>query len=294
MHSSSSTPGDHSAELQRIRGRLEGTVTREWERLRSTPVARIEYLITSHCLARHLPGDGLILDAGCGPGRYAADLVDQGYQVVLLDLMHSYLEFARKKIADADDAPGTGEFTSCTQGDLAALPYPDGTFDVVLCLGAPLSYMLEQSARHRAVQELARVVKLRGLVFLTGIGRLASYRGGIYWGLWDLWDLFTTPEAQATGLAAGYDAWYTFAPDELVTVTEDAGLTVVDRVGCEGLAAYLPMKNLETIEAHPTRWPVWRDILLKTCNEPSIVGMSNHLLVIARKNEKRTRSTVRT
>ena len=292
MDSSSSTPDDHSAELQRVRGRLAGTSTCEWERLQSTPVTRIEYLITSHCLARHLPSNGLVLDAGCGPGRYAVDLVEQGYQVVLFDLMHSYLAFARAKIADAGDAPGAGEFASCTQGDLAALPYPDGAFDVVLCLGAPLSYMLEQPARHRAVQELARVAKPGRLVFLTGIGRLACYRGGIYWGLWDMWDLFTTPEAQATGLAAGYDAWYTFAPDELEALAEDAGLDVVDRVGCEGLAAYLPMKNLKTIEAHPTRWPIWRDILLKTCNEPSIVGMSNHLLVVARKDEQRTRSAV--
>jgi len=283
MYDQSSTPGDHSAELQRVRGRLAGTSTHEWERLQSTPVARVEYLITSHCLARYLPDNGLILDAGCGPGRYAVDLVDQGYEVVLFDLMHGYLAFARTKIADAGGALCAGEFTSCTQGDLAALPYTDGTFDVVLCLGAPLSYILEQPARHRAVQELSRVTKPGGLVFLTGIGRLASYRGGIYWGLWDMWDLFTTPEAQATGLAAGYDAWYMFAPGELGILAEDAGLEVVDRVGCEGLAAYLPMKNLKAIEAHPTRWPIWRDILLKTCNEPSIVGMSNHLLIVGRK-----------
>jgi S-adenosylmethionine-dependent methyltransferase len=293
MDGPSSMPGDHNAELQRVRRRLAGTSTHEWKRLQSTPVARVEYLITSYCLARYLPSDGLILDAGCGPGRYAVDLVDQGYEVVLFDLMHIYLAFARAKIADAGDTPGAGEFASCTQGDLAALLYPDRVFDVVLCLGAPLSYMLERPARHRAVQELARIAKPGGLVFLTGIGRLACYRGGIYWGLWDMWDLFTTPEAQATGLAAGYDAWYTFAPGELGTLAEDAGLDVVDQVGCEGLAAYLPMKNLEAMEAHPTRWPVWRDILLKTCNEPSIVGVSNHLLVIARK-ERTKRSIART
>jgi hypothetical protein len=121
------------------------------------------------------------------------------------------------------------------------------------------------------------------MLFLTCISRLAAYRGCIYWGLWEMWDERTTPEARATGQVPGFPVWYTFAPGELEDLAEDVGLCIVDRVGCEGLAGYLPMDHLEQVEADPVRGPVWRDILLETCNEPSIVGISNHLLVVAEK-----------
>ena len=52
---------------------------------------RIEYLITQHALTRYLsadlPAGSLILDVGCGPGRYAIDLARQDYRVVLCDLL---------------------------------------------------------------------------------------------------------------------------------------------------------------------------------------------------------------
>jgi SAM-dependent methyltransferase len=248
--------------------------------VRRAPITRIEYLITSHCLERYLPSAGLVLDAGCGPGRYAVDLVKVGYRVVLFDLMHDYLRCAQAKVMEAGVEKGTAV---PVEGDLGSLPYADGVFDAVLCLGAPLSYLLEAGARSRAVTEMARVVKDGGRVFLTGIGRLATYRGGIYWATWHLFDLFTSPEARRTGRVPGYDYWYTFAHGELDVLAEDAGLSVEDRVGCEGLAAYLPMDHLGQVENDPDRWPVWKAILLETCNEPSIIGMSNHQLVVARK-----------
>ena len=73
--------------LEQIRQEYTGTVVSEWERLHSKPIRRIEYLINRHCLDRYLPGKGLVLDAGSGPGRHAIDLAQQGYHVVVFDLV---------------------------------------------------------------------------------------------------------------------------------------------------------------------------------------------------------------
>ncbi|MCJ7752352.1 MAG: hypothetical protein MUQ65_14900, partial [Armatimonadetes bacterium] len=81
----------------------------------------------------------------------------------------------------------------------------------------------------------------------------------------------------------GSQLWYTFEPGELEGMALHAGLDVIERVGCEGLANHLPMDHLEQIERDPRRWPVWREILLETCDEPTIIGISNHLMVVARK-----------
>ena len=71
--------------LEQIRREYTGKAVSEWERLHSTPIRRIEYLITRYCLNRYLPGKGLVLDAGSGPGRPAVDLAQQGYRVVMFD-----------------------------------------------------------------------------------------------------------------------------------------------------------------------------------------------------------------
>ena len=266
--------------LHEVRRRYAGKAPQEWERLQSTPITRIEYLITRHCLQRHLPGSGLILDAGCGPGRYTIDLAQQGYRVVMFDLVREMLQLGRAKVASS----GLGaRVTNPVEGDIAALPYAEGAFDAVLCLGAPLSHLTAAQERTRAVNEFARVLRPGGTAFLTGIGRLAAYRGAIYWRDWSFFDQYLTAEARASGIAQGSQVWYMFAPAELESLIEDAGLEIVDRVGCEGLAQYLPMAHLAQIEADRKRWPAWVEMLIETCNEPTIVGMSNHLLVIARK-----------
>jgi hypothetical protein len=92
-----------------------------------------------------------------------------------------------------------------------------------------------------------------------------------------------TPEDRRRGIFDGSQLWYTFMPGELEDLARQVGLEVIDRVGCEGLASYLPLDHLEQIERDPQRWPVWREILLETCNEPTIIGVSNHLMVVARK-----------
>jgi SAM-dependent methyltransferase len=268
----------------RIRQRYAGKAQQEWERLEANPITRIEYMITQHALERYLsaavPRNALVLDVGCGPGRYAIELARQGYRVVLCDLLCEMLRLAQHRVSQARVAD---QVRAAVSADLAALPYADASFDAVLCLGAPLSHLREAGPRVRAVHELARVARPRARVFLTGIQRLSAYRGGIFWGLWETWDQMTTPQARATGAVPGDLIWYTFAPRELEGLTQKAGLRVLDRVGCEGLAQYLPMDRLAQVEADPVRGPVWRDILLETCNEPSIVGVSNHLLVVAEK-----------
>jgi SAM-dependent methyltransferase len=266
--------------LQEVRRRYAGKAKAEWERLRATPIARIEYMITSHCLERYLPDRGRILDAGSGPGRYAIDLARRGYQVMMFDLVREMLQLGRAKCARA----GVGErVPTPVEGDICALPYAGEAFDAVISLGAPLSHLTEAHARSCAVEEMARVVKPGGPVFLTCIARLAAYRGAIYWPGWQFFDKWLTAQARAAGISRGSQIWYCFATGELEGLARQAGLQIVDRVGCEGLASYLPMRRLAQIEADPRRGPVWREILLETCNDPTIIGVSNHLLIVARK-----------
>src|SRR5436309_1673079 len=63
-----------------------------------------------------------ILEIGCGEGRVARDLVARGHRVVALDTSQSLVKYATD-----EDAAGT-----YAVADGAALPFPDGCFDVIV------------------------------------------------------------------------------------------------------------------------------------------------------------------
>ena len=268
--------------LEQIRQEYAGKAVSEWERLHSTPIRRIEYLITRHCLDRYLPGKGLVLDAGSGPGRHAIDLAQQGYQVVMFDLVREMLELAQVRLAKTEI---DGQVACPVEGDISNLPYANDVFDGVISLGAPISHITDPQRWSGAVAEMARVVKPGGVVLLTGLTRLSGYRSYVYWRCWSMFDQCLDAETRTSGIVRGSHTWYTFAANELEDLVQGVGLEIIDRVGCEGLAAHLPMEHLEQVETDPKRGPFWRELLIETCNEPTIIGVSNHLLVVARKAE---------
>ena len=77
-----------------VRDYYTESVRREWRRLVRDAYHGLEFQTTLHSLENHLPPNGLILDAGGGPGRYTIELARRGYEVVLLDMTPANLEFA--------------------------------------------------------------------------------------------------------------------------------------------------------------------------------------------------------
>ena len=78
-------------------------------------------------LARLADADGPVrlLDAGCGTGAYARLVLSHVDRVDAIDLNAAMLARARTKFADADPIV-------FHQGDVAALPFENGTFDAVM------------------------------------------------------------------------------------------------------------------------------------------------------------------
>jgi hypothetical protein len=74
---------------------------------------------------------------------------------------------------------------------------------------------------------------------------------------------------------------YSFLPEEFVAELGEAGLHLERLVGCQGLGAHLQDDHLLALMADPVRWPIWRELLLATCDHPNIVGVSSHLLAVA-------------
>jgi ubiquinone/menaquinone biosynthesis C-methylase UbiE len=103
------------------------------------------------------PGDH-VLDVGCGTGyltRLLAPLVGPDGRVTGLDPSPPMLDHARRR------APGNCSYEA---GEGQALPFPDGSFDVVVSSLAV--HHMPLSARGTAVQEMFRVLRPGGRLLI--------------------------------------------------------------------------------------------------------------------------------
>jgi len=250
------------------------------ERPRLTAAPSLELLRTQQLLTRVLPAPpARIVDVGGGPATYAGWLAGPGYAVHLVDAVPLHVEQARE-IAAAGPA-----FTADV-GDARALAEPDAAADAVLLLG-PLYHLTDRSDRIAAWQEARRVVRPGGVVAAAAISRFASLGDGVRRG----WladprfaeivdgDLLDGQHRNDTDELGWFTTAYFHHPDELRAEVLDAGLELEVVYAVEGVGMLAPdiISRLQD--------PQQRDQLLRyitaTETEPTLLGLSSHLLAVA-------------
>ena len=133
---------------------------REWERMDLDVYNRIMFIQHMDFVDEHIKPGLRILDAGCGAGRYAIAFAKMGCHVTLFDISDTQLSIAKEKISERGL---DGNISGYVQGDIRDLSaFADATFDIVICYGAPLSYVLTR--RDTVVAEFYRVLKKGGVV----------------------------------------------------------------------------------------------------------------------------------
>lgn len=271
------------ANEDRIRASYDGDPEREWRRLDGGAQARLEYLVTRHALARHLPApapDRHLLDAGGGPGRYTLALAEDGYRVTLLDLSPALLALARDQIALAPAAV-RGNVAGVVAGTVTDLAgFADAQFAAVLCLGGVLSHLPDAADRRRALGEVGRVLRPGGVAFIGAFNRLAGFRAAVQWP--EAWPDLIPHLLRGGRVPMGPYAvpTYAFDPEEFVGELARAGLATRALYGCQGLGAHLQEAHLRALMDDADRWALWCQVLLDTCDHPAIVGVSGHLLAV--------------
>ncbi len=104
-----------------------------------------------------------LLDVGCGSGRLAED-VPSDVRYTGVDVSEQLLKIAQIKYPQHQFVPGS----------MLALPFPDSAFDITTAV-ASLQHIPSDTYRLKAVQELARVTKPGGHVFLINWNMTGSY-----------------------------------------------------------------------------------------------------------------------
>jgi S-adenosylmethionine-dependent methyltransferase len=249
-----------------------------WDRLDRH---RTEFAVTMRALKEYLPKPpATILDIGGGPGRYAIALAQHGYEVTLVDLSKSCLEFARQKAQEA--SVELVDYIHANATDLSA--FPAEHYDSALLMG-PLYHLLTAEEQQKAVSEAKRVIRSEGYIFAAFITRYAPIRNFAKNDpLWIIENHQQFKDLLATGVGRDHkggsfiDAYFSH-PSEIEPLMEQAGFETLDLIACEGI---ISMIDEQINELTDEAWEIWMDINYRLSKDASVHGTADHLLYVGR------------
>ena len=259
--------------------------TQESKRLTNDVRGQIEFARTQEIITRYLPDPpAVVLDIGGGSGPYACWLAKAGYEIHLVDPVDLHVEQAK----EASDQQPEHPIASVSLGDARALRFSSASADAVLLLG-PLYHLIDKDERLLALSEAYRVLRNGGVMVAAGISRFASMLDSFFEGR------FTDPvhrDIVQNDLETGYhrnltedlkyftDA-YLHRSEELSSEVVEASFQHQATLAVEGPAwLFESFKNYWT---DPELRLVVLDLIRKVEAEPSILGMSAHILAIGTK-----------
>jgi 2-polyprenyl-3-methyl-5-hydroxy-6-metoxy-1,4-benzoquinol methylase len=261
-------------------------VLREWNRLgKKGTLGWLEHYTTLRYLKKYLPKKGLILDGGSGPGRYGVELAAMGYKVLMLDPVRENLEFA-KRVAKRDNI--LENIAGFTVGRIENLSQIESeSFDAVISLGAPLSHIMNARMRRKAALELIRVAKYNAPIFVSVIGRLQLISGLLIVSPKELAEPYVS-----TWLKSGdfkgkpvFTPYHGFLPEELTSLFDSDNFRKISMVSLEGLSSWNE-PALKRLHANKKLFCAWLKLHMDSCGEPSILGASNHIMLIGKRVHK--------
>jgi SAM-dependent methyltransferase len=262
-------------------------------------------------IASRLGGVRTILDAGAGTGRFSILLARQGFHVTHLDISQGMIDTARQLAQDAGVLERM-RFERGRVGDLTQ--YKDGTFDLVICCDAPISYTYPHHVR--TIGELARVAAQALVISVSSRLGYVSYAFNPlqkrqyfadaaseapdvqpYLRQTDLSsfvpDLDSVSRALTCGIlgdrertereyAAGRTPWphnYLFMPDELREVLGRTGIRDVRLSGPGALARSIPNEVLRMLLLNDDYRGRFLDLCYEFDSNPAVCGSGKDNLV---------------
>lgn len=197
-----------------------GPDAENWVRWARTPGHDAYWFYRDAFFDRLLPPAGRrTLEIGCAEGRVARDLAARGHWVAGVDTSHALLRHARME----------DEVSGFALADSAALPFPDGCFDLAVAYNA-LQVVRDMSA---TVREAARVLDADGRLAIcvshpvTDLGRFASDDRAAPFTLRPRY--FENERVEDTverdGLAMTFRGW-TYSLEDYAVALQDAGLRI--------------------------------------------------------------------
>lgn len=254
---------------------------REEDRITTNNARRIEFLTTCKYFDDFFSDSSLkILDCAAGTGVYAFHLAQQGHDVTATDITPRNIDYINEHLKDKSYHIQTAVLDAT---DMSM--FDDESFDVVLNMG-PFYHLTGLEMREKCFLESMRVLKKGGYLIISYIPRLYLNQV-IVMSDNQYIDEKLLNQIRNTGVLKSDDPkcfWtdtYYSSYEEMQQIYRDNGLTIERHFAQDGMS---PMFHNIVDTWSNEQFETWYKYHLSVCEEKSIIDMSNHVVIVGRKN----------
>jgi 2-polyprenyl-3-methyl-5-hydroxy-6-metoxy-1,4-benzoquinol methylase len=136
---------------------------KEWTRLIKNPAALVSFYIHQHYLRKYVAANASVLEVGAGAGRFTIELAKLNAVITVGDISSEQLRLNQKYVAEYDCEASVKSRLQLDITDLSM--FEAETFDILVCYGGALSYVLDQA--YIALEQMLRALKPQGYLLLS-------------------------------------------------------------------------------------------------------------------------------
>ncbi|MCK4384744.1 MAG: class I SAM-dependent methyltransferase [candidate division Zixibacteria bacterium] len=230
----------------------------------------VENYVDWELLKKHLPKNknAKTLDAAGGTGRITLPLAKMGYSLTLCDISSEMLDVAKQKMIKG----GVSDKVKILECDVRSLRFADESFDFVLCWDGAFE----------ATKELIRVTKKGGRISIFLHSKWESAVNNFYK---NPDSTLTLIESSPSYLEDEEGKHRVVSTEEARELFEAEGIRVIDIYAVCGWTDVLriPEKVRKSRDWDEKFFKQTTQMALKLSKEPSVKGMTRHLVVYGEK-----------
>ncbi|MFD2180385.1 class I SAM-dependent methyltransferase [Veronia pacifica] len=251
----------------------------EDSRLTRQYIAKMEYDTTMYLLRDYLQPGQKVCELGAATGRYSLSFADMGCNVTSVELVPDQVNILTQK------AKAQGKPLTIHQGSACSVPFiEDSSQDLCVVLG-PLYHLKTERERQQVIEEAQRILKPGGVVALAYIPRF--FVAGLFA---KVFPELVTPEVMTELTEAGtvssvnanrfFRVGYFSMPEEMEALLAHGEFSLLRHSATDGIGRLI---SEGVNHFSPEQYQSWLNYHLATCDEPTLLGASNHGLVIGKK-----------
>lgn len=253
---------------------------KEENRLTTNNARRIEFITTVRIMDELFEKKSKILDCAAGTGIYAFYLADRGHQVTATDITPRHIQLINDQKQNKEYEMETAVLDAT---DMSL--FEDESFDVVLNMG-PFYHLITEEQRKRCLSESLRVLRKGGLLLTAYIPRYyvfqhAAMSNSAYLDADLAKQLINTGVLRHDDEKCFWTDTYYASKQEMEALYIQNGVEIVDHFAQDGSA---PSFSHIVDEWNEQQFQTWCDYHYSVCREESILGASNHVIIVGRKD----------